>query len=809
MTPDMDVLDSLFDLEEMDPVFSDGNSGWSLVDSGNDLGSVALESDDLWDLDDLDDTLDFDDLGNLEDIWDLEDLSTELVTLDSSSLPIVVEKSETLEFMVKQISDLQVLQRQKAQSSSDPIMEKLLNYYQENNPGLPSYTWEKDGHVLHLDEYIAIFIRLQQDVSIISNEISDILGQVDISFNSARKFQYSGAIEEQTLHFLNRFKDYYISELANFDSSLKPSSFFNLDGLNASNIVYPNKIDLQTRTFVCGHCGETVVNNNPFFISFLSPQRSGERFYQIVSLPVECSFCNIFNVISQNHFTLLQSSLNKLLSLSEVMEISSRLQSLSHDNDLIRYSFPVSAVLDNLPAELSSLFVTTSVIRSEEFEGDENLPSFDLVAAKQSYSEQITTHFFDSVLHSGDTLLHNLTRILCSALGLDYRTLKIIALNTLLFHVESLPYSSSFHTLNRHRVLYLLGDSTLKEFEEAQSQINAFIDHCLTDRDFFVLLPLLRSNELDPLFFDYIQSPKWQDFFEYCSDNMILRSLYGDIINMGKVKKVIKDISKNQDSLSISYDTGYIGLFNSARKRDIHGVVCALNKLNSPGEFSELENAVESFSDKITSSNRNNFYYGDIFTQEDLDSVDLSWVDFPLHPPRNGLSVEEYFNQFQFDNTLKAGDSQIFMGEWFDANLDIFFEINRRYLFQNLKNLKSWQFSQFISSISGSTLLEVLEIFGITGNFPKVLLQSSSDFLYPTVNDSEILAKYLICEYPYKNLDISERISQYPDRSLAALEQLSFHLLKECKDEIVEELSASASDEILEIIRSAFPSDFG
>ena len=779
-------------------------------------------------------------------------LVTRRVIDSLAKLPSAVSFDQTLEIIKTQRKDLENTLKQLKTADkehAESVVNKLFEYYEKNNINtIPFVEVSRDGYSRSLEHYVLNGIRNHKSVSDILLELKLLLQDQTIMVDAHTQYKLVGDKEREVLEFLENLQRYYESELSAHDrqpvtglSLLSEVGFDNaeLSTVIVQNMICPDEIKLLERLFVCGSCKETSEFRHPFISAAIINIDSDEKFLSLQQTFERCTVCGALNVLPSNYFERISRGLRNLIVKEEVRELIVRLNQLCRMNSYMPYELAPSDIMEAVPPEFLGLF-SMDVI---DYDGgiEENLQEdFDYKKASEDYLSRINAlstglggrpvdNVFTESSGLSDTVIisfnKDLAKVLCGVLGHDYNSLKLRAVNSLIHFMEdSFPFGINPHGFNLFSCACLLGDLPMEDLDKGRERFEKIIDYCIEYREVFSFIPLLRIGEAEETIFSYSTNPKLREFLDYCSENIILFSLRDDILRLGSVQKHSSALWKDTSKLSAGLDKlqdvicggdsnryiqrmglsvksslynkyqyfvgiDYTDLFRLFSKRDLYGLASAL--LNPTDRTYQgidvLIEAVKPFELDIETMSRELFNYNKVFTPLELEGVDLSWLETPICPPRNEASVEEYFDRIKFGTSVRYGDHLIAHSEWFNQNIDSYFDVLVKYLIGG-QDREAILFVDLLKALACNDLEQVLGFLGISKEIAKGLLSRVKSFEFPQVDNKNDLARLVLCEYPYTNLDLQEIITKDTGRGVKEVRYLSELLVAEFSDQIAEEL---------------------
>jgi hypothetical protein len=213
----------------------------------------------------------------------------------------------------------------------------------------------------------------------------------------------------------------------------------------------------------------------------------------------------------------------------------------------------------------------------------------------------------------------------------------------------------------------------------------------------------------------------------------------------------------------VGYD--YSVPFRLMSNKDIWGLYRALIGMSETDKYvcelpflDRLKKEIQPFAEEILSKSKIDFYYGEVFPDEDLSRFDVSFVDIPFRPPVDGRSCEEYFDSLKKKKDFKASENMTKYSYWFDDNISVYFDLLVKYLLKGVSR-RDLLFMDIVKSLACNDIGAVLRYFGVSESVANLLLSESPEYVLPTSNPYEISARYILENYEYEDAVLREYAS--------------------------------------------------
>ena len=794
---------------------------------------------------------------------------TSIVSVDSSIKSVLIPENISIDnYLTKLVYTLSFLNDSPISNKSitTTIMQKLNEYYNVNNrniiPSIDFGTTDPPTIILNA-------IREKKSTKSILSDLKQHFDNERVLTVGNSYFSFTGSVESKIVDFINKIREYYHSELSDYDnpqSAIGDSFLMEFREYISSlasiisdpqDLVYPSCIDLSSMSFKCGYCGGISKYIYPFMRGSITNTDSKEWSFFILPTFEMCSSCNHSNMLPENIFNHISSNIKADFEKVDMQELKEKLFSLSSKFKMQHYVISSETISEYITPNMQTLFTFLSsdeVITVEE----EKVASFNLDSAINQYRSTIsklsgnfdTSNVVSAI--SGDSDLSDelldkfssdFAKIFCSILGFDYGILKENAINSLLYFMEdSIPFILNPVNILEAKSIYYAGVSEESHYLRLQKNFDTCLDNLYKYRDLFSFVPLLHSNISNKNLQDYQKDERMCKFISYCSDNMIIYSLRKEIRFIGEAKKDIGDIlnkspmsatslRKSLESLQKNIDSDsngmhinvlfyfnkfistkfqpyfmldYTKLCNNLSSKNIYNTIKELDTISEdvdlptflPG-LGDLRSSLSAYTDKVHKLSFAEFYYQDLFPDEDLSQLDCSFIDIPVRIEKGDLSVSDYFANMKHSEINKLEKNHILYDEWFDNHISVFFDLFSKFLLKDV-SYKDALVMDIFRSLACNKFQNVLNFFKISDSISKVLIASLSDFSFDYISPEIDFAKMILSNIPYKDDDLSVIVSSSDDLDTM------IDLLLSDYDSLFAELSDS-SDLIKDNVRCLIP----
>lgn len=619
-----------------------------------------------------------------------------------------------------------------------------------------------------------------------------------------------------------------------------------------NNIIYPSQVFVDQATFVCGKCGQTVPYESFIKAVFLDTSKEDDFLSVFPSFEV-CRACGSINTLPFNYFDSISSNLKEnFKSEIDLSLLRERLCRLSDRFMVYPYHISNRAFYAATPPELVSYFKRDYSEAVEVKSFDEttlNLEdsvkqyklllnqyvSFNGVGSKEKEDSNkiITTDFDVKDFHVAE-IYSAMSKIACYSFGIDYCLLKEKAIQSLLFFLDDLvPFTSNPYALLTSQAMQMIDLIKNETFQDLKYEFQQVMAGLESYQDYFSFLPIIHSaNQYSHLEY-YTFDVKMKSLIDRISDGMIIFNLYHDLkgtcvvgesppflCNKGTLKSVLlmnnfkSSLNKFNHSLhSVStehvtqliYTTSHWlrekwltifednNIFSAFSRKDIYDIVKSVFSTDS--EWGDLKKSLEPLREKVFSMNKLEFYYKDLFPDEDFSCYDFRDIQFfHLIKREEQENFHHYLDRIRKNEIPHQSENSIKHNDWFKDNISQFFFVLGNYLISK-KEYSEVVFMDIMKYMTVYGVEVMAKAFGIGGVFMENTFSSVKPYYFPEMNERKELVKQILFSFPYVDPSLQVMLSECLDDPEVVIPLLL------TEPEILEEEFRFSSAEVKELLK--------
>lgn len=759
---------------------------------------------------------------------------------------------------------------------SKEIQKRLVEFYDYHNDIFPSVMLSNEFYAAvkttgyaddsikdiykrdDLSNFIIAEIRRGRDILSIIELLKEFFLQAHVVNSKNQQFLLTAMNEAKALAFLNKLKSYHETELASYEKDLSTRNLtqVNVDtnvnrfisvtssyaGENAlatrskQEAAYPTKVYLDSYTFICGNaeCGSEERYEYPFLKAIIINSPKDDFLTLIPTLEI-CTNCGAYNFLPANYYTEIVKNIRTIFKQDFNTEyLKNSLSRLSSDFTRYSYELPRSVLIEALPSDLKTLYEDRGAATPTIIVTSADQP-LDLIKASSDYKKKISTLMqakslsFDKLRQEEATNLvsinlevsrllagevyASLTKMLCTAIGSDYKIMKEKAINSLLFFLEDyIPFMVNPFTVVREYATNLVGlmeDEAYQQLSAEYEEVKAQLDQLA---DYLAFVPITVSESKHKHLEEFIQDNFMKNFLNYVSDAMILFSMKEELVDLcivGQYAPFLPTKTKLKSILTLNQRDSHLKKFNkslnsvsgekervtqflftsrnwivnkwSSRKehklllhaflsKDIYDVMQIV--YSKENQYPKLRESLDSIKPSFEGKNKLEFYYGDLFVEEDFEKYSAEGIDlFYIVPREEGEDLKHYLEEIRAKGSrLKHG--KIKHRGWFSQHVGEFFEILKENRLSQLKE-EDVLFMDILKSMTVYGPKVMAQAFSLNDNILNFVASDFDDITLPTFDKEKEFAKQLLYQYPYTNstlqLMIAECISDDVDTIVSLL----------------------------------------